>query len=118
MTMAFAHKRPMHEKEEMSGHGEEHEMHDGAPEEDAGEVAEQHGPAEEVTMKSDSTGHHVSSMHPDGHKHHSSHQDHGSMMHAASQLMGQNEEKTEEEHHDEPMAKAQPPKREGHIPGY
>ncbi|MDR5729432.1 MAG: hypothetical protein RB191_18620 [Terriglobia bacterium] len=47
------------------------------PEQDGAEIAQQHGPAMEVNLQHDHEGgtHHVHSVHPDGHEHHS---DHGS----------------------------------------
>ena len=47
-------------------------------EQDGAQVAQEHGPAQEVHMmhNHEAGSHHVHSMHPDGHEHHS---DHGSV---------------------------------------
>jgi len=51
---------------------------DGGGEEDGSQVAQEHGPAQEVHVTHDHEGgqHHVHSIHPDGHENHS---DHGSV---------------------------------------
>lgn len=45
-------------------------------EQDGSQIAQEHGPAHEVHMTHDHEGgmHHVHSMHPDGHEHHSDHE--------------------------------------------
>ena len=50
---------------------------EGGEEQDGGAVAEQHGPATQVNIEHEHEmgSHHVHSVHPDGHEHHS---DHGS----------------------------------------
>ena len=59
-------KAPMPEEQEMGG-------------EDGSAVAQEHGPAHEVHITHNAGAHHVHSMHPDGHEHHS---DHGSVAEA------------------------------------
>jgi len=73
--------------------------------EEAAQTVEEHGPASEVHMTHDHEAgmHHVQTMHPDGHEHHS---DHGSMEeaheHAKHLSQPAGEEQHEEPDGDEP----------------
>ena len=72
-------------------------------EQDGAAIAEEHGPAHEVNMKHEEESHHVHSVHPDGHEHHS---DHPSKEHAhehAKKLAGVGMEEHNEPDGDEPQ---------------
>lgn len=106
----MAHKRSMERKSMAGGAGMSQRADplqqptDGGGGEDGAQVAQEHGPAVEVNvMHSHETGEHkVSSQHPDGHQHESSH---GSVDEAHEQgkkLAGAGMEEQSQEHGDEP----------------
>lgn len=51
------------------------EMPEQGMDQDGGQIAQEHGPAMQVSMEHEHEmgAHHVHSMHPDGHEHHSDH---------------------------------------------
>ena len=63
--------KPPMAKAPMQGPG----MQEGGEEQDGSAIAQQHGPAMQVSMEHEHEmgAHHVHSMHPDGHEHHSDH---------------------------------------------
>ena len=106
MTMAFKSKhKPDPQMEHQSMKPDDSQEMGGS--EDHSMVAQEHGPADEVTMRKEGDEHHVHSKHPDGHMHHSVHGSHEEAMHATSSLMGESQEEHEQEHSD-PMGHAAP----------
>lgn len=93
MKMAKAPKMNPSEQDEMRMGDDGEEPEDGA------EIAEQHGPATEVHVQHEHEAgmHHVRSVHPDGHEHHSDHESAEAAHEHARKLAGAGQDKDESE---------------------